>query len=328
MFKHHASGITCLAIFIFATACSTHITRSLPEEIHVALVGEHEVVSLPSGKRLAAGHHVTYVAVSPDGRTVIANSPNKEPNSVFVSSTDSDVASMEIFVNRQPKGVKITPDGRHAYVCNEGSANISVIDLASRQVIETISTGPQPHNLRFDSTGKLGYVTLQGGDGLGVINLQTNEIVDVIPIPGFIPHNLDLSSDGKTAFIRDHGHGQSHKNGKVAVVDLESRRVLKVIPVGAGHSGIDVSPDDRYVFTGGHLGGYVYVIDPVELEVVRRIPVGKHNHGLRTSSDGRWLYVTNAQLGVVTVIDTADLTIEKEIFAGSKPIWIAVQGNP
>jgi YVTN family beta-propeller protein len=41
-------------------------------------------------------------------------------------------------------GVAITPDGTHAYVVNDGSFSVSVIDTASNIVIATVGVGAYP----------------------------------------------------------------------------------------------------------------------------------------------------------------------------------------
>lgn len=149
-----------------------------------------------------------------------------------------------------------------AYVSNEGQATISVADLKTLAVVGSIRTQDMPHNVRFSEDGKTAYVTLQGGAVLGLIDTRTRKVTRVIPAPGLTgPHNLDLLQDGKMAFIRDTAN-------HVAVVELATGEIKKLIEVGIGHAGIDVTPDGRYAITGAIGDKVVSVIDTESLAVV------------------------------------------------------------
>lgn len=135
------------------------------------------------------------------------------------------------------------------------------------------------------------------------------------------PHNLDLSADEKTLWVRD-------LVGKVAAVDIRSRKVLAVIPVGLSHGGIDVIPGCRYVFTGAIADHVVDVIDPTTFKVIKRIDVGQGPHGVRASRDGRWVYVGVTGTDKIGVIDTRTLKVVKqEPTHGRLPFWITLAGN-
>jgi YVTN family beta-propeller protein len=260
-----------------------------------------------------------YNAVTPDGKQVLSTSPSSNKLYVFDASNGKQLAI--IAVGKAPKGVKVTPDGKFAYVSNQGSANISVIDLTSLSLVDSIKVEQGPHNVRFTANGHTAYVTLQGGAGIGVIDTKTRKMTRVIPVPGITgPHNLDLSSDENTAFVRDFVH-------HVAVLDLRSGKVKKVITVGNGHGGIDVAPNGEYVATAAIGDDIISIIDSKTLSV-KNIKVGNGPHGIRASKDSQWIYVTVTKDNVVVVVNAKTLKVEKKIAVGKFPFWVAVQGNP
>lgn len=230
-----------------------------PEEIFITMKKSGTLETFPAGVSWVGGPNMLYNAVTPDGKWVLSTSPSSNTVYVFDASNGDQLAI--IAVGKAPKGVKITPDGKFAYVSNQNSANISVIDLVSLSVVDRIKVKEGPHNVRFTQDGKTAYVTLQGGAGIGVIDTAAREMVKVIPVPSITgPHNIDLSSDEKTVFIRDFVH-------HVAVLDLHSGEVRKIIKVGNGHGGIDVIPNGKYAVTAAIGDNIISVIDTETLSV-------------------------------------------------------------
>lgn len=290
-----------------------------PEVTFITMKKSGTVETFPGEVVWEGGPNMLYDAITPDGKMLLATSPSE--NTVYILDTATGKQLAVVPVGKAPKGVKVTPDGKFAYVSNQGSADVSVVDLASYKVVDAIKVEEGPHNVRFTRDGSLAYVTLQGGAGIGVIDTGKRKMVRVIPVPGITgPHNLDLSADEKTAWVRDFVHN-------VAVLDLASGKVRKVIKVGNGHGGIDVSPDGRYVATAAIGDRIVSVIDPKTLSVTN-IEVGDGPHGIRASKDSRWIYVTLTNENTVAVINTASMKVEKKITVGEFPFWVAVSGNP
>ena len=306
-----------------SSACSvTKIEASsieFPETVFVTIKGCGAIETFPTRSTWEGGANMLYTAISPDGHYLFSTSPSSNKLYVFDTQTGKKVAI--ITVGNAPKGVKVHPNGKRVYVSNEASSTISVIDIASMSVVNTITVQKSPHNVRFTRDGSLAYVTLQGGAGIGVINTVKEEIVNVIPVPGIIgPHNLDLSSDEKIAYVRDFV-------GNLAVLELVTGNVLKVIQVGNGHGGVDVAPDDSFVATAAISDNKISIIDTVSL-TTQHIVVGQGPHGIRTSKDSQWIYVTLTKDNQVVVINAKTMTIEKRFIVGNFPFWIAINGNP
>ena len=291
-----------------------------PAPTFVTLKESDQVARYPDQQIWEGGPKMLYNAITPDGKTLVATSPTQGRLYVFDVPTGKQMGSLQC--REAAKGVKISPDGREAYVANEGDASISVVDLSVLKVVATIPVREMPHNVRFTADGKRAYVTLQGGAGLGVIDTESRRMIHVIPTPGIeTPHNLDLSQDESRAFIRD-------TSGKVGVLDVKQEKILKVIEVGQGHAGIDVTPDGKYAITGAIADEVVTVIDTETLEVVKTIKVGFGPHGVRASKDNRWTYVAITADDQVTVIDNQSWQVAKTFDVASFPFWVALQGNP
>jgi len=308
-----------LAGVLLLTSMSTQANDLFPENIFLTLKDSGEIAEYPGQKVWKGDPVMLYNSITPDGKRLVVSSPKMQ--SIYVFDTSSHKRLAKVKVGKASKGLKVSPNGKEVYVANEGEASISVVSLDNYQVLATIPVDKTPHNLRFSADGAKAYVTLQGGAGLGVIDTRSHNYT-VIPTPGIPnPHNLDLSDDGNIVYIRD-------LSNSVGVLDLKTKKVLKVIPVGNGHAGIDIAPGGKYIYTGAIADDTVSVIDAQSLKVVKTIKVGYGPHGVRVSRDGRWLYVAITSEDKFVVIDTQTLKIVKTFRVGEFPFWVAVRGNP
>lgn len=170
----------------------------------------------------------------------------------------------QIPVGIAPFAVKVSQDGRRAYVCNWGgrhpkggektatssgtpvvvdargvaaSGTVSVVDLPARKVIAEIEVGLHPSGLVLDEVKRRLYVANANSDTVSVIDtvhLRVEETISVRPdasLPfGSIPNALTLSPDGSTLYVANGG------NNAVAVVRIDHQRsrsrVEGFIPAG------------------------------------------------------------------------------------------------
>lgn len=313
--------VTAVALGLCAaSAAATEMPKLFPAPVYVTLQTGNAVERMPAGKTSDALSGAHYDAISHDGKRLLVSSKDLPEAYLLDSQSGKKLATFEI--GPTPQGVAISPDGRWGLAVSAGNGTVAVIDMRTRKLVKSVAVGKAPHNARFTANGKLAYVTLQGGTGVAVVDIHTLAKIDEIDVPGITgPHNLDLSADEKTLWIRD-------LVGKVAAVDIKSRKVLAVIPVSLSHGGIDVIPGGRYVFSGAIADHVVDVIDPKTFKVVKRIEVGQGPHGVRSSRDGRWVYVGVTGTDKLAVIDTRTLDVVRQVpTQGKLPFWVAVVGN-
>lgn len=300
---------------LIGTSCSKK-----EDAIFVTLQGSDQVenVILQKTWDVPTAH---YLALSPDEKHLLVSSIS-EPNVYLFNLTTNEL--LETFeVGPIPQGVMIGPKNRYGIAVSEGANTVSIIDIQARENVKTIPVGNTPHNAIFTKDGKRAYVTLQGEGKLAILDMQTLQKIDEFPTEGIdYPHNLTLSEDEKTIWIRDFV-------GNVAAVDVADQKVLAIIPVSTGHAGIDLIAGGRYVFTGGITDNTVDVIDPTTFEVVKKIEVGHGSHGVRSNKKGDLVYVGVTGTGKIAVIDPQSLTVKEYLSTGGEfPFWVAIAGKP
>ena len=82
-----------------------------------------------------------------------------------------------------PRGVAVTPDGKHAYIANVISNNVSVIDTSTNTVVGTpILVGDSPSLVAVAPDGKHAYVTNLASNNVSVIDTTTNTVAATVPV--------------------------------------------------------------------------------------------------------------------------------------------------
>lgn len=117
------------------------------------------------------------------------------------------------------------------------------------------------------------------------------------------------------------------KSGMVAVVDLESFKVIRNIEAGSSPAKLSLQPDGHYLWVGNSgekpEENGVSVIDTRSQERVGFIATGAGYHEFAHSDDSLTTYVTSSDANELLLIDTAQLEIAKRIPVGTRPISLA-----
>jgi YVTN family beta-propeller protein len=121
-----------------------------------------------------------------------------------------------------------TPDGKFLWVANQEAGNISIVDVATSTVTETMPCPGMPVRIKFTGDGTLALVASWTENGeLVVIDVARKKEIKRIPV-GSQAIGIEISPDGKRAFV-----GCEHQDG-VHVIDMATLAVEKVIHTGDG----------------------------------------------------------------------------------------------
>jgi YVTN family beta-propeller protein len=108
----------------------------------------------------------------------------------------------------------------------------------------------------------------------------------------------------------------------IAFMDIKSRKIVGKTFLGNNVNPhmVMMSPDGRYVVTGGTRANKAYIIDTRTLQLVKTIPVDIAPEHLAFSPDGRWYYQGNPDGDSISVIDMQSLTKIKTIPGFAEPL--------
>ena len=225
-------------------------------------------------------------------------------------------------VGSLPTDVTFNNAGTRAYVANQGSQSISVIDVATNGALPAISVSGSPFRVfvppgdsilwvatntdsvyairlatggvitRF-ATGEtangfaardtLLWVSTRAGGTVMEINTRTYAVVRTINVGGQ-PQDLVLSSNGQELFA-------ANENGIVQFITLASGTFTSVGLPGGGGYGMALRPSNNLLYVTSSGSGTIDVVDPVTRTVVRTI--------LATGTPRRVAFNTSGTTGIV-----------------------------
>jgi YVTN family beta-propeller protein len=179
------------------------------------------------------------LALTPDGKHLLAvNTPNASL-SVFELSSGTPVLAAEIPVGLQPVSVAARTE-REVWVVNWLSDSVSIVDLTTGNVRQTIDVGDEPTDILFAGPGgQKAFVCVSGGG---------RQTIDGIPITGasgaikiFDPANLstapqviEILAKQPRALARDASGGQVF----VSVFESGNQTTLIPQPIVAQNGGL------------------------------------------------------------------------------------------
>lgn len=167
-----------------------------------------------------------------------------------------------------------------------------------------------PYNLYFTPNGRYAISVAEAHRELVWYDPHTWQRKDVTPTPkcAGIDH-ADFSLDGRTVVFT------CEFAGRVAVVDVASHKVLRMLDMSARHThmgpqDIKLAPDGSVYYIADSDGNGVWVLNGQATKVLRFIHTGRGAHGLYLSRDATKLYVTNRMEGSVSVLNAYTGAIE------------------
>jgi YVTN family beta-propeller protein len=195
------------------------------------------VVDLAAGKmiaRIPTGKYPHGMRLSPDEQFLLV--ANVEDGSVSLIETATRVETARIPVGKAPVQVGFLPDGLRAFVSLRDEDAVAVINLSLREVTAHIPVGRGPIQLHATPDGRFVFIANQGSDSapdnrVSVVEVATSSVIATIET-GTAAHGVDVSADGKQAFVTNIG------DATVAVIDIASLKVIATYEVGDGPNGI------------------------------------------------------------------------------------------
>ena len=269
-------------------------------------------------------HTITYespealfvgISFSPDGTQLYASAgannkvrvydvgdgevTERDPIRLGPSSLDEeDDEDPQIF----PAGLTVTEDGKRLFVANNLDDSMSVIDLESEEVIETVGVGNQPYTVALTPDETKAYVSNWGDETVSVIDTESYEMIESVLV-GMGPNAVVADPERPRMYVAD------GNNDTVSVIETETDETTDWInlepyegaPYGSLPNALAISDDGTTLYVANGANNDVAVVDldtsdgsvdPVP-EVTGLIPTGWFPSALALDPKNETLYVAN-----------------------------------
>jgi YVTN family beta-propeller protein len=135
-------------------------------------------------------------------------------------------------VGKGPEGFDLSPDGKELWAAHSRDGGVSIIDVATKKVTQTLDTQTKRSNrLKFTPDGKRVLISDLDGGQLLVLDVATHKEIKRLTL-GKQPEGIVIVPDGTRAYVAVAGDNQ------VAVIDLKTLDVTGHIATGGGPDGM------------------------------------------------------------------------------------------
>ena len=185
------------------------------------------------------------------------------------------------------------------WVTNEKDDTVSVIDVATQEVINTYPTGERPRGLTFAQDYSVLYICASDSDTVQVMDPDTGEILHELP-SGEDPEQFVLHPDNRHLYIAN------EDDAITTVVYTETRSVVAQIDVGIEPEGMAISPDGKVQITTSETTNMAHWIDTETNQIFANTLVDARPRDAEFAKAGTELWVSAEIGGTVSVFNVAD----------------------
>jgi len=218
---------------------STHDVRFVDGKVYFTIEGYKSIGRYdPSNDviewTLGIGQEGTHLLVF-DQETDTMFMPNTGSNTItMVEGISGGPATSTLTVipvpGDLPEGIDLSPDGRELWTATRNDGSVSIIDVATRAVVETLDLGMQDANrLKFTPDGRVLIIDGEAAS-LVVMDARTRTVIRRVPLGATDTGDgaVLVTPDGARAYLG------LRAADRVAVLDLTTLELTQEMPMGEG----------------------------------------------------------------------------------------------
>jgi YVTN family beta-propeller protein len=221
------------------------------------------------------------VLISPDSPALIRRPAAPEEAAVITEAESKPVY-------RSPMHVCFSPDGRRAYVVNQTSDSVSMLDVRTREVVDEIPVPPQPTHAALSPDGRTLYVTSLYANALAVLDVERRRHMRKIET-GYGPYGVTVSADGKKLYVAN------SLSDTLSIIDVKTGETVFETPVGRNPRYVAEARNSARLVVTNSLSRDVSLVDPAsgKLLETRKLGEGAIPRQVACSRDGKWSFVVH-----------------------------------
>jgi YVTN family beta-propeller protein len=262
------------------------------------------------------------VAISPAGVTYVTQ---VQDSSAARADLPSTALSASFPVGALPSQVRMSPDGRTAYVENQDARTITFIDVASNERVATLSVpGGSILNMGLSPDGRRLYA-LTDYAGVQIIDPLARTVVDSIPATktGVLLTGVAFHPFAPCMYLA------ARDEGTIRTVNLVTNRVVRSQAVPTGRiQNVAVSRDGALLFATDIQRSKLLVRDlsvdgSAFLETAVGTPLVRNAFDVAVTPDNKQVFVSTLADGKVFVFDRTTRALLASVVTGGSARYVA-----
>lgn len=242
-----------------------------------------------------AGPYTDHLAINLQDSQLFVTPQAEKAVDVLDLKTGKVLKSIKDFGN--PHSVLYQPESKRLFVADGGKGALDVFEGPDYHLVKTISLLEDADGFSYDPRTKYLYVN-NGGEGAG----KPYELITIVDtaslnIAGEIRLDTDKLEATHISAERDVLYADLPDKNAVAVIDLKSRKVKALWPLGEARYPMAMAADDEHklLFIGTRdtdVRGSIVVMDAATGKLRGRLPIGGWVDQLDWDKDRKRIYAT------------------------------------
>ncbi len=139
--------------------------------------------------------HSSSIAISDDDTLLVTVNTLNGTVSIIRVEGEANEKIAEIETGKHPQTVALSPDAKFAYVANQFSNTLSVIDIASASKVADIPVGAGPYGVALTPDGGRAYVANSASNTVSIVDTASRTVIATITIPGVQPRGVAVTNN-------------------------------------------------------------------------------------------------------------------------------------
>jgi len=213
------------------------------------------------------------IGFSPDQKWFVVTSLRLDRIDIYKYDGANVTLSKRIPMPKLPSHIAFDAKSTMAFITQQGSDQISGVDLKTQQIKWTIPVGKLPAGIAMTPDDKYLLVGIMGSDYVEVIDWRTQKTVKRIKA-GDGTHNFRALGDNRYTYV------SNRVSNTINIIDQKTLENVGTINVPGGPDCMEITDDGKTMWVTLRWIKKVAVIDLASRKVVKLIPVGRSPHGV------------------------------------------------
>ena len=195
----------------------------------------------------------------------------------------------------------------YAFITNQESNKVDVIDLKSQKKIKEIIVGNKPAGITLDSINGYAYISNPESDNITEINVKNFKIKNIKS--GKSPLGIFYSEKKKSVIVSNWYDNQI----SIIKTDNKINTNPEILKVGNSPAGIYISNKNKEIYVANREDNNIHIIDFDRLAFKKKVNVEKAPFGVYSEKELDFLIVTNVQSNSISIINKNTHNLIKNI---------------